>query len=95
METAQENLRPLREMPIWARLNFADMIPNVYDPAIATGLRNTLHASDAVVIGFERTVHPKFGDIVWIHYELPWPEDEKPSRYLWPAMKNVNKFSKP
>ena len=72
-----------RDLPIWARLAFIKMIPEVYffDEARTKPRR----ASEARISGFCRT-----GDLVEIYYELDWPdEDLGPTSHLycWPVMK--------
>jgi len=75
-----EEQKPLGEMPIWARLQFIDMIPKTYfwdeNPTKSRKIQ------EATVTGFER-----FGDIVWIHFTLTW-EYGKVHRYIWPAVKD-------
>jgi hypothetical protein len=68
----------LSEMPIWARLAFAVMVPRTYFRGKYEIPRK---ASEAVVTGFYRN-----GNVIWISYYFPDWE----GGYLWPAIKNWN-----
>lgn len=73
-------LSPLSEMPIWARLQFAEMIPNTY--AWDENYKNRRRTEEAIVEGFRRV-----GDIIWIHFLLSWDDPEIFHMYVWPAEK--------
>lgn len=77
-------LQPFNEMPIWARLAFMAMIPKTYfyDYDSPRPVKPRA-ATDATIIGFERT-----GDIIWIHYTMVWPDAPHiQDGYIWPAEK--------
>lgn len=79
-------LQPLSEMPIWARLDFAQMIPRVYFwDHMSDDPKNPRRMSDVTVQGFERV-----NDFAWIYYTMDWIEDGESitNAYLWPAIKN-------
>lgn len=77
--TTPEEQKPLSEMPIWARLAFMEMIPKTY--FWDEEMTKPRVVQDAVITGFER-----FGDVIWIHYDIRWPAPNAGiHRYVWPC----------
>jgi hypothetical protein len=79
-----EEFHRLSEMPVWARLAFAQMIRDTY-------IQNDepRHPSEAQVDGFVRRE-----DTIWIYFRLVWTEyHSEIIRYLWPATKPKNAYT--
>lgn len=73
-----EEFHRLSEMPIWARLEFAQMIRNTY-------IQNDepRQSSEAIVEGFIRR-----GDTVWIYFRMSWAKDRPEIiSYVWASTK--------
>jgi hypothetical protein len=81
----QEPLRPLGEMPIWARLALMKMIPETYAYYDSNGNNRLAREPwEATVQGFVRK-----GDTVWIYFKLDWDDDPQYNgQYVWPAIKS-------
>lgn len=79
-ELYKRELQPVSEMPIWARLQLATMIPETY--FWDEGCNSPRSIKDVVVQGFTR-----MDDTIWIFYTIPW-EDGYWSAYMWDANKN-------
>ena len=80
-QNPERKLRPIAQMPIWARLKFAEMIPNTY--YTSEDKRNPLSVRNAIIQGFERK-----GDTVWIFWIMNWKKPSQVSNYIWPAVKS-------
>lgn len=74
------NLQPLSEMPIWGRLQFADMIPATY--FYDEDCFYPRFATEARVQGFTRRE-----DCLWVFFTLKW--DDEIDTYLWCAEKGA------
>lgn len=85
-----QEIRPLSEMPVWARLMFMKMIPETYfldyektEPSVRR------RVCEATVYGFTRKE-----DTVFVLFTLPWPEEINGSaeiiddHYIYPADKS-------
>ena len=83
-QTPVKKLQSFNEAPIWARLDFAEMIPATYWWEGNTNDRRTI--SEVTVLGFERG---DGSDVVWIHFTMDWiAEGEYVTlHYIWPAIK--------
>lgn len=82
-EAKTEKQQPFSELPVWARLEFAKMIPETYFYDYEkTSPINPRKVQDAYVRWFER-----LGDVIWIHYEIEWPGEDA-ARYIAPLVKN-------
>ena len=86
----KEDLRPLSEMPIWARLKFAEMVPKTY--FWNENLTDPRHPAEAEITGFVR-----INDTVVIYYTLEWLDHmmvidgvKVTPYYIWPAHKFEN-----
>ena len=80
MPLIMEPIQPLSEMPIWARLAFAEMIPSTY--FWNEDLTDPRHVQEVTFLGFLR-----IGNTIWISFDLDWADDVDRSSYLWPAIK--------
>jgi len=69
--------QPLSEMPIWARLAFAEMIPKTHFGN--ENMTDPRHVAETEVIGFIR-----IEDTIWLYFVLDWgdEEDRRPN-YIW------------
>jgi hypothetical protein len=82
-ELAGKKLRPFSELPIWARMKFTEMIPEVY--FWGSNPENPRKISEVTVEGF------KFDSegAIWIYYHMDWIVGDKFQTldYLWPVTK--------
>jgi hypothetical protein len=72
--------QPLSEMPIWARLKFAEMVPHTY--SYEADMSDPRFSGEATITEFRRD-----GDVVWIYFNLYWRDWGKMANYIWPATK--------
>ena len=71
-------LQPFSEMPVWARLGFANMISINYT-VDEEGLI-PLTMDRVIADGFKRT-----GDTIWVYYKITWGNQEE--TYIGPVYK--------
>lgn len=81
---ANKALLPFSKMPIWARLDFAAMIPETYfwDDLMT----NPRLISEVTVTGFQSNTD----GVIWIYFDMDWITDGQfvTEHYAWPAVKD-------
>jgi hypothetical protein len=77
---SMEPLQKFSQMPIWARLAFAEMIPETY--FWNEDMTDPRHPAEATVLGFHRE-----DNVIWISFDLDWDDDVDRGIYIWQTVK--------
>lgn len=75
VSTLLKALSPLSEMPIWARLKFAEDMKGKY--AWDEEMTKPRTINEIEVEGFHRTEN-----VIWVYYTIDWSDDSRFHNYL-------------